>query len=496
MLQILKDISDNRMPSVADLLKQASQAEKAMAANSPSNKGAMAGNNRAGGGAPKPSEPAPGAPKPPTAVPSVVDRESSQQPPDTKEAPPSKPSAPKTPRLLLPKTEIAGGVKPGKPTDPADPPAAQKVDEALNAQRDLLAEFEKVADELNRVLANLEGSTLVKRLKAASRLQSTVATKISDQVGDAFGLSTTAMPKGNPAQVFAGLSEQEAKGSLTVSVIMDDMSAYFERRQYVRFKTVLDEMRQKDVIGALRQLGDDVKREHGLSIAQAEYWSDTLDRWADDLVDPASSGQCPGSKAKGSLPPSLVLEVLQILEGEVNLRDETRVAEQAKAALAAEDARKQAGQLSKSQDGLMERVVKVVERIRELPDAEEEFPREIALLEQVAIVMEEATGILAKGETGAPAIAAETEAIELLLQSKRINPKGGGGGGSSPGGGGRGTTSDSALALMGNGVNQKEVREDRGISQATGDTGAALPEEYRSGLDQYFNKLERTPAGK
>jgi hypothetical protein len=492
MLQILKDISENRMPSVADLLKQASQAEKAQTANSPSNKAPMAGNIRSGGQG-KPGEAAPAPARPPTSVPSVVDRESSQQPPDNKETPPSPPSAPKTPRLLLPTTTLTGGVKPG---EPGDPPAAQKVDEALNQQRDLLAEFEKVADELNRVLANLEGSTLVKRLKAASRVQSTVATKISDQVSDAFGLTTT-KPSGPSAQVLASLSEQEAKGSLTVSVIMDDMAAYFERRQYVRFKTVLDEMRQKDVIGALRQLGDDVKREHGLSIAQAEYWSDTLDRWAEDLVDPTRSGSCPGSKSKGSLPPSIVLEVLQILEGEVNLREETRVAEQARAALAAEESTRQARGLSKNQDGLMERVVKVIERIRELPDAEEDFGNEINLLEQVAVVMEEATGILAGPNTSAPAIAVETEAIELLLQSKRINPKGGGGGGgSSPGGGGRGTTSNSALALIGNGLNQKEVREDRGTSQATGDSGPALPEEFRSGLDQYFNKLERTPAGK
>ena len=109
--------------------------------------------------------------------------------------------------------------------------------------------------------------------------------------------------------------------------------------------------------------------------------------------------------------------------------------------------------------------------------------------------MEDATDILAKPETGAPAIAAETDAIELLLRSRRINPKGGGGGGSSPGGGGRGTTNDSALALIGNGLNQKEIREDHGISQATGDSGPALPEEFRTGLDQYFNKLEKGPAG-
>ena len=83
------------------------------------------------------------------------------------------------------------------------------------------------------------------------------------------------------------MSEQEAKGSHDVSLIMDDMQSYFERRRFMRFKTVLDEMRKQDVIGSLRQLGDDLKKEHGLSIAQCEFWSDTLDRWAEDLVDPA-----------------------------------------------------------------------------------------------------------------------------------------------------------------------------------------------------------------
>jgi hypothetical protein len=191
------------------------------------------------------------------------------------------------------------------------------------------------------------------------------------------------------------------------------------------------------------------------------------------------------------LPPSIVLEVLQILEAEVNLREETRVAEQAKPAQAAEVHQQEATRQSGVQSELKVRIDKVIERIRELPKAEQEFGKEIKLLGMVAEVMNEATEILARPETGAPAIAAETEVIELLLQSKKINPKGGGGGGANPGGGGGGTTQDSALTLVGNGANDKEVREDRGISQTTGDAGPALPEEFRAGLDEYFNRLER-----
>jgi hypothetical protein len=272
---------------------------------------------------------------------------------------------------------------------------------------------------------------------------------------------------------------------------MDDMQAYFERRRMAVFKTVLDEMRQQDVVGGLRQLSDDIAKQRGLSLAQCEFWSDTLDRWAEDLVDPASSGSCPGGKSRGSLPPSIVLEVLKIIEGEMNLREETRVAEQTRPALKKEDHQARGEQLAKTQAELGERLDKVAERIRQLPDAETEFGKELQLLAAVSEVMSEASLILGSPETGAPAIAAETEAIELLLQSKRFNPNGGGGGGgASPGGGGRGTTTDSALALIGRGRNEREVREDLGTAQATGETGPKLPEEFRAGLDEYFNRLE------
>jgi hypothetical protein len=138
--------------------------------------------------------------------------------------------------------------------------------------------------------------------------------------------------------------------------------------------------------------------------------------------------------------------------------------------------------------------VKVTDRIHELPDADVEFAKEMGLLNKVAEVMGETSEILVRPETGPPAIGAETEVIELLLQSRRINPRGGGGGGSSPGGGGTGTTSDSALALLGIGVNKKESLAHRAASQAVGESGRSLPEEFRAGLDEYFHRLEQPDA--
>lgn len=281
MLQILKDISGNRMPSVADLLKQAAQAPS-VAGSSPSPQGPMAGQIRAAGSG-SPSTGSPGAPKSQTPVPTLVDVESSQQPPpETKSKGPS-PGGKSSPRLGLAQTMLMGASKGGGPS-----PAGGAMDDAISKQQDLLAEFEKVADELNRILGNLEGSTLVKRLKAASRLQARVATKLDDEVTGDFGRPAEAREQHK--DVLVSLSGLEAKSSSDVSVIMDDMLAYFERRRLVKFRDVLDEMRKKDVVGNLRQLGDDLRKEHALSVAQCEYWSDHLDRWAENLVDPSGSG--------------------------------------------------------------------------------------------------------------------------------------------------------------------------------------------------------------
>jgi hypothetical protein len=496
MLQILNDIGSNRMPSVSDLLDQASKEQQlASSGESKQQSAPGVGNIRSTSsskGQPQEQDPnMQDAPK----MPSIVDRESSLHPneagEENDEQPPKKKKGNGS-RLGLAKTTISGPAKSGdqKPEEEEDEEDDQDaMGQALFEQEELLAEFEKIADELNTLLANMEGSTLVKRLKAASREQNQVAEKIGSRIEGLFGMASQF--EASDKQMLKDLSEVEEQSSQTVSYIMDDMQSYFERRRMNQFKLVLDEMKKSEVLVALQKLGEELPKEHGLSIAQAEYWADTLDRWADDLVDPACSGQCPGSKTSDALPPSLILEVLKILDGEINLREATRVTNQARPDLDNQTYQTEANKLASTQSDLRERTDAVVAAIVDLPEGESRFGKEISLLAQVSTVMLDAQNMLADFNTGSRAIAAETEAIELLLECKRINPKGGGGGGSSPGGGGTGTTQDSALALLGSGLNQNERRDARDVMQATGESSRVLPEEFRAGLDAYFEKLEQ-----
>ncbi len=382
---------------------------------------------------------------------------------------------------------------PGKPKQKnAGPSPKQEIDEAVKVQQDLLAEFDKIADELNEVLANLEGSTIVKRLKASSRHQQQVAARLASLASDSFGVSDR--KKQSAADSFQELAAAEMDSSDRASHIMDDMDAYFQRSRMMAFRRVLDQMREADVTAELRLLSDELRKENGLSISQAEYWSDTFDRWAEDLVGVCESGECPGGKSKGSLPPSVVLEVLKLLEGEVNLREQTRVAEQARPAVSHTEHIQAADGLWQSQDDLQQRTDAVLDRIRGLPDGESDFAKEIGMLSEVSAIMKETIEILRRPDTGPNAIAAETEIIEKLLESKRFSPSGGGGG-SAPGGGGKGDTETPALALVGAGVNAKEMREELTATPSTGVSGTSLPEEYRSGLDAYFNQLEAWRSG-
>ena len=182
---------------------------------------------------------------------------------------------------------------------------------------------------------------------------------------------------------------------------------------------------------------------------------------------------------------------MKLLEGEIDLRNETRVAEQNRPGQKTEAYRESAISLADKQGSLRDTAEEVTQAIRELPKSEEYFSKEIQLMATASILMTEAEETLAEPETGNKAIAVETEIIELLLQAKRSKSNGGGGGGSNPGGGGTGDTEVPAIALIGSGVDVDGRPEETKVQQATGVAGPQFPEEFKRGLDSYFQKFEQ-----
>lgn len=183
---------------------------------------------------------------------------------------------------------------------------------------------------------------------------------------------------------------------------------------------------------------------------------------------------------------------MKILEKEISLREETRAAQQGKPQMQTDKFAELAASLGATQEELADRTEIVIEDIIDLPDGEQKFPKEIQQLTAAVAAMWDAADTLNADDTGPKAIAAETEAIEWLLQAKR-SKGGGGGGGSNPGEGNRNgeDTNIAALALLGEGDANLSKEIGREVQQATGKAGSELPAEFRSGLDKYFEGLEK-----
>ncbi|MDF1862687.1 MAG: hypothetical protein P1U87_20895 [Verrucomicrobiales bacterium] len=524
MMRSLEEIAKNRMPSVSDLLEEAARAEGGKASKPGDSKQAKASPSKGGSGqkgekaegakqSKGGSESAPNvangqqpkgqssgkAPeesdKPPVPkAPSISDRESSMaENGEKKETPPSdEKKEPSSGALRLPQTTLgSAGNDNKKPGEEAETPAQEKLDDAIKEQGDLLVEFAKVADQLQEILSSLEASTFVKRLKAASRKQTEMATLLNSTLNSGFGL-----PRNRIKQEFRDIGEttsetQEVQSSLIYD-IQTDLEAYYQRKQDEIFNNVLQQMKDLSVVSSVKDIGQEAKNNlNGRSISASEYWADTLDRWAEELV---SASECKSSKGgqKDSLPPEIVLEIMKVLQEEMYLRDETREMQSTRPALAPDLYESKVRPLELTQAELRGRIDDIIGSIMALDNSSEQFGKETQLLNLVSDVMRQSRAVLSRPDTGPEAIAAQTEAIELLLQSKRQN-KGGGGGGSNPGGGGAASNSGASLTDIPTGGQSGEsdsAPSSREVDQSTGKAGRELPEEFRRGLDTYFNALE------
>ena len=487
-LQKLRNIGENRMPSVADMLTQGAKAPGKKSASSASNaKTALQAGNNKGSQTGEPGDPKKPGPEQP-AVPKLTDTESGfnkQNPTVPGERKESKAGKGK---FGLPNTVLQGG-PPQDNKKQTSTPAEEKVEEAVQEQTDLLAEFARVREDLQKIMDDLENSTFVKRFKAASREQLEVATALNRTLFDGFGVSEKKLDDKVKEQS-ERLAIREVGQSEKVRTIQDDLEAYYDRRKDDKFLRILKEMEEYEVVSKLNDLSDRVRNNFsGESIARAEYWGDTLDRWAEEMVSASKCGQCKGCKGD-SLPPSIVLEVMRILEAEMDLREETRSLEQVREEIEAVTYQDKAEAQSETQRKIYNRLVNVVADIKALPLGEQKFGKEIRLLTEAGGAASDATDILGQPDTGSEAIAAETEVIELLLQARRANPKSGGGGGSTPGGGGEGSTDQVALELYGPGSDPNAQIEAREVRQATGTNNDQTPAEFRDGIDAFFNALE------
>jgi hypothetical protein len=428
---------------------------------------------------------------PPNPTPGIGDTESGFNPNE-----PAQASSEESPQvqggLGLPSTTLRGSGRPpqeeqeqAKMESKPEESNKELVSKAVEVQADLIASFAKVAQELQQLLLSFENSTFVKRLKSAARQQLELASELNDL--DGFGLDAGEINDETSRNI---LGDLQLAASEEVLTIHEDMDAYAERRPSDRFTRVLDEMQTSDVVEEIKDIKSYIQNNAvGNATIASEYWADTLDRWAEQLVDPLpppepSDGESDDIELP-NLPPEIILEVVRLIHQEIELREETRELDHARHALHTDEITQRSKALEQTQSDMATRARGLREDIKALPKAGHPMmQKHMQKLTEAASVMDEVVTRLANEETGPDTIAAISEVIEILLETGRVpntttvtkaNP-----------------TQTPALLLMGIGDDALDAYiEERVAGQATGRSGRELPVEFRQGLDAYLSALER-----
>lgn len=220
-----------------------------------------------------------------TEVPSLSMRETSMDEKEKNdEEAEEQPSPGSSSKFLLPSVTL-GDTREQEPA-PEPAPAGEALEEAVESQEELLAEFQEVAEELQKLISNLEGSTFVKRLKALSRRELVVAQDVTETTLQGFGEANDQLKEASTERTKMIAKRQRAH-AVTLQGIQDDLDAYANRMQDRKFQTVLDEMRDVEAIRQANTVAGRMEaNEAGTSVAQAELLADTFDRWAEQLVGP------------------------------------------------------------------------------------------------------------------------------------------------------------------------------------------------------------------
>ncbi|MEC8494555.1 MAG: hypothetical protein VXZ39_06525, partial [Planctomycetota bacterium] len=242
---------------------------------------------------------------PPT--PTIMDGESgvameeSGDQPESEEAG-AKGGAPKA-SLGMVETTLSPVAREDEPTDPNITPGGGPEDEqpsltgdelakAIAEQEALLEAFNEVAGDMESVLAALENSTFVKRLKAAARAQTETSEELDGSVAKGFG-SEVATSNEEVREVNTSVSRRRDGELRKLTNLHADMDAYLDRlssrasEDAPKFGRVLDEWNDlRPTLLADALVAEAEGGRPGDARASADFLSDTFDRWGEELVGP------------------------------------------------------------------------------------------------------------------------------------------------------------------------------------------------------------------
>jgi len=393
----------------------------------------------------------------------------------------------------------------------------QDLADAEQKAQDILQALEKMEQQANDHLDQLQAMTLAQRLRKIGRQEKDLGGELIKNAPDTIGLLTEQLPEKFKKLDLAFAGQQG--GAQTESLLLQgEISRFFERTQKTNYGEVSTEMKnahtsdEMEKIAGMIQNNIAVQASGGLS-----NWSGRFHKWADRLEPPSdasqgSQGNNNGSNAKQLDLTKQLIELLRLRTKELDLRDKTGLLDSQRENPT--DYNQQAGTLAKTQEGLSHDLDKIhaevpmkdlekafgdswdsmkhVQELLQKPQTDKETDQAQvatvdALTDVINLINEQAQrNSPQQGQSSSDSSSAEEMAFLMQMmknsgQAKQaMQPNRNG---SRPGG----TTSQQARPISGN-VNGKNAAE-RNVNKADGVIQNA-PTEFREALDNYYHGIE------
>lgn len=373
----------------------------------------------------------------------------------------------------------------------------QELEKAIARQKEVLKKLRDRLKDIDNSVNDMTARNFAMRLREIAKREQRVKTVLERILPEAVGARAEDLPEGLRQQLATAVAENRQAGVET-GYVSSDLNAFFARTRIKKYDDVYQAMTQakaSEQLQALARILGDNQLLKG--IAQSTRLAQQFEEWA-AMLEKRDNQQSEGGN-QGEMSPedmALLMTLMRLVQGEEEVRFRTRHLDQNRPPEAA--AYQERAQTLHQNQMLLREVLRqeVIARLS---------PRSplAALLERAEKAMLDAAALLRQPETGPPAIAAETEVIELLLDSASESGKGGGaqfammlrqmmiGRSTGPAGGGSmagGFTDQANAPVNGDARGGQETRESP--ERFAGRDPERIAPEFRDLLQAYFARLD------
>jgi hypothetical protein len=377
--------------------------------------------------------------------------------------------------------------------------AAERLGEALaleaEVQRKLLELQKQIGPALDRMLAN----TLANRLRRVAKSEARIRAGIGALLPETIGLAAQNLAQ-EWIQTLNGLALDQDMSRTEAQELEREIHRFFDRTSEALYGTVGREMKEERAVEGLGRIAGLIRENVGaMALKQSGHWEQRFDAWA-SLLEKAAEGMSSGGDGAGGemseAAMKRLLALLRLRQWEMNIRDHTRLLESSRSAYR----------------GYWEDVMVLSIRQLYLKDDTKAVERMGAskFLPEVRKAMGEAETFLAQPRTDEPAVAAETDAVNLLeaeIQDMLRNVQGsslaaamgrmmrqmGMGLGTSGGGSMAGGAAGETFPAL-EGEVRGAVGGERAVAKAVGISTRPVPVEFREAIQDYHRAWEQIEA--